>query len=55
MTIATGVVLGTVLETLQLLVTQPILAKLVGRQPDLELFRALTGNVQMTLLFIVLS
>jgi len=54
-TIATGVVLGTVLETLQLLVTQPILAKLVGRQPDLELFRALTGNVQMTLLFIVLS
>ena len=50
-----GVVLGTVLETFQLLVTQPILAKLVGRQPDLELFRMLTGNIKITLLFIALS
>jgi CAAX protease family protein len=55
MTIGLGVVLGTVLETFQLLVTQPILGKLVGRQPDLDLFRALTGNIKMTGLFIALS
>ena len=54
-TIAIGVVLGALLETFQLLVTQPILARLVGRQPDLELFRMLTGNSKMTLLFIALS
>ena len=55
MTIAIGVVLGALLETFQLLVTQPILARLLGRQPDLELFRMLTGNIKMTLLFIALS
>jgi membrane protease YdiL (CAAX protease family) len=54
-TVAMGVALGTVLETFQLLVTQPILAKLVGRQPDLDLFRAVTGNIKTTLLFIALS
>lgn len=54
-TIAIGVVLGTVLETFQLLVTQPILTKLLGRQPDLELFRMVTGNLKVTALFIVLS
>ena len=42
MTIAIGVVLGALLETFQLLVTQPILARLLARQPDLELFRVLT-------------
>lgn len=55
MTIAIGVVLGGLLETFQLLVTQPILARLFGRQPDLELFRMLSGNIKMTLLFIALS
>ena len=55
MTIAVGVFLGALLETFQLLVTQPILARLLGRQPDLELFRMLTGNIKMTMLFIALS
>ena len=55
MTIAIGLVLGALLETFQLLVTQPLLARLFGRQPDLELFRMLTGNIKMTLLFIALS
>lgn len=54
-TIGLGIALGAVLETFQLLVTQPILAKLVGRQPDLELFRMLTGNIKMTLLFTALA
>ena len=54
-TIGLGVGMGALLETFQLLVTQPILAKLIGRQPDLDLFRTLTGNLQMTALFIALS
>lgn len=54
-TIAVGVALGAVLEAFQLLVTQPILSRLLGRQPDLDLFRMLTGNIKMTLLFIALS
>jgi hypothetical protein len=55
MTIAVGVILGALLETFQLLVTQPILTRLLGRQPDLELFRMLIGNIKITLLFIALS
>ena len=54
-TITIGVALGTLLETFQLLVTQPILTRLFGRQPDLELFRMVTGNIKMTVLFIALS
>jgi CAAX protease family protein len=54
-TIGLGVILGTVLETFQLLVTQPILTRLVGRQPDLELFRALNGSIKWTLLATALA
>lgn len=54
-TLAIGVALGTALETFQLLVTQPILSKLMHRQPDLELFGMLRGNLKLTALFIVLS
>lgn len=54
-TIGIGVGLGALLETFQLLVTQPILTRLFGRQPDLELFRMLTGNIKLTALFIALS
>ena len=54
-TIAIGVFLGTVLETFQLLVTQPILSKIFGKEPDLDLFRMVTGNLKVTALFIVLS
>ena len=43
------------LEAFQLLVTQPLLAKMVGKEPDLDMFRMLAGNIKMTLLFIVLS
>jgi membrane protease YdiL (CAAX protease family) len=54
-TVGIGVALGALLEIFQLLVTQPILARLLGRQPDLEFFRTLTGNWRMTVLFIALS
>ena len=50
-----GIALGAFLETFQLTITQPILSKAFGRQPDLELFRMLTGNLKLTLLFIALS
>src|SRR3954471_3231549 len=50
-----GIAFGVVLETFQLTITQPILAKAIGRQPDLELFRMLAGNLKITLLLIVLS
>ena len=54
-TVAFGVALGAALEGFQLLVTQPLLVRLIGKQPDLEDFRSLTGNLKMTLLFIALS
>ena len=54
-TVALGVALGAALEVFQLLVTQPILVRLIGKQPDLEDFRSLTGNLKMTLLSIALS
>jgi membrane protease YdiL (CAAX protease family) len=52
---AIGVGLGVLSEAFQLLVTQPILSKFFGKEPDLQLFRMVTGNVIMTALFIALS
>jgi uncharacterized protein len=54
-TIAFGVGLGVLTEAFQLLITQPTLSRLIGKEPDLELFRMLTGNIKVTLLFIALS
>jgi membrane protease YdiL (CAAX protease family) len=54
-TLALGVILGAVLETFQLLLVQPFLSRVFGQQPDLALFRQLTGNLKLTLLFIGLS
>lgn len=54
-TLALGLGLGVLIETFQLTVTQPILSRLLGSQPDLELFQILTGNWKMTALFIALS
>jgi len=48
--IALGVAAGVLLEALELFVTQPLLVKWVGKQPDLETFRALHGNLPWTLL-----
>jgi uncharacterized protein len=48
--IALGVAAGVLLEGLELFVTQPFLAKVLGKQPDLELFRAWHGNLKWTLI-----
>jgi len=54
-TIFLGVVAGLLLEGFELFVSQPLLVKYLRREPDLELFRALTGNLKYTLIFIGLA
>jgi membrane protease YdiL (CAAX protease family) len=48
--IALGLAAGVLLEALELFVTQPLLVKWLGKQPDLEVFRALHGNLKWTLI-----
>ena len=52
---AMGLGAGLLLEAFQLFVSQPLLVRWLHKQPDLELFRTLTGNWKMTLLFIALA
>jgi CAAX protease family protein len=54
-TLLLGVGAGFALETFQLFVSQPLLVRLLGKQPDLEGFRALTGNLKLTLIFLALA
>ncbi|MGI9103440.1 MAG: CPBP family intramembrane glutamic endopeptidase [Terriglobales bacterium] len=54
-TLALGVALGVGLEGFQLFISQPILVKWLGKQPDLEVFRAVHGNVKLLLIFLALS
>ena len=51
-TILYGSAAGLALEAFQLFISQPLLVRVLKKQPDLELFRALTGNVKWTLLAI---
>ena len=50
--IALGVAAGVALEALELFVTQPLLIRVLHKKPDLDLFRALHGNIRWTLLAI---
>jgi uncharacterized protein len=54
-TIALGIAAGILLESFELFVSQPILVKYLHKQPDLEVFQQLNGNLQITLLFIALA
>ncbi len=54
-TLGMGIGAGILLEGLELFVSQPLLVKFLGKQPDLEAFRALTGNWKQTLIFLVLA
>jgi uncharacterized protein len=49
-TLAAGVGVGLLLEVFQLFISQPFLVRVLRKQPDLELFRALHGNLKWTLL-----
>src|SRR6202044_697358 len=53
-TLGWGIAAGLLLEGFELFVSQPILVRLLGKQPDLEDFRALTGNLKLTLIFLAL-
>jgi len=53
--IALGFCAGLLLEALELFITQPLLVNWLGKQPDLEDFRALTGNLKLTLIFFALT
>jgi len=52
-TLAYGLAAGLALEAFQLFISQPLLVRVLKKQPDLELFRALSGNLKWTLLAIV--
>lgn len=49
-TLLYGVAAGLALEAFQLFISQPFLVRVLGKQPDLEVFRALHGNIKWTLL-----
>lgn len=49
-TLGAGAGVGLLLEAFQLFISQPFLVRVLGKQPDLELFRALHGNLKWTLL-----
>lgn len=54
-TLALGLAGGVFTEATELFITQPLLVKWLGKQPDLEVFRDVTGNLQHALIYIVLS
>jgi membrane protease YdiL (CAAX protease family) len=49
-TLGMGLGSGVLLEAFQLFISQPVLVRVLGKQPDLELFRALHGNLKWTLI-----
>jgi membrane protease YdiL (CAAX protease family) len=55
LTLTLGVGGGLLLEVFQLFVTQPLLARLTGEQPDLSDFRLITGNVKYALIGVALA
>jgi membrane protease YdiL (CAAX protease family) len=54
-TLAWGVAAGILMEAFELFVSQPLLVKFLGKNPDLEDFRPLIGNLKLTLLFLALT
>lgn len=54
-TLLGGAAAGIGMSLLELLVTQPLLVRFLGKQPDLEDFRQLTGNVWLFAILIALS
>lgn len=54
-TIALGLVVGVLLEAFELFISQPFLIKVLHKQPDLELFRSVQGNLKLMLVYVALS
>jgi len=53
-TLALGLPAGLIMEAFELLVSQPILVRWLGKQPDLHTFRALHGNPKLLLIGLAL-
>ncbi len=54
-TLGLGIAAGLLLEGFELFVSQPILVRLLGKQPDFEDFRPLMGNLKLTLMFVAFA
>ena len=54
-TLGLGIAAGLLLEGFELFVSQPILVRLLRKQPNLEDFRPLIGNLKLTLIFLALA
>ena len=54
-TLGMGIAAGVLMEALELFVTQPFLVRVLHKQPDLEVFRMLHGNLKLTLIFVGLA
>jgi membrane protease YdiL (CAAX protease family) len=52
-TLSLGVAAGLLMEAFELFVSQPLLVRWLHKQPDLETFRALNGNLKWTLIAIL--
>jgi uncharacterized protein len=50
LTLALGIGAGLLMEAFELFVSQPLLIRITGKQPDLSDFQAIYGNVKWTLL-----
>lgn len=53
-TLALGIIVGILMEIFELLISQPLLVRLTGKQPDLSDFMRLHGNIKWTLIALVL-
>lgn len=54
-TLLLGIGSGVLMELIELFVTQPLLIRLTGKQPDLSDFYALNGNLKLTGLALLLT
>jgi membrane protease YdiL (CAAX protease family) len=55
LTVGLGVGAGLLMEASQLFVSQPLLIRLTGKQPDLSDFQAIHGNVRLLLIVVALA
>jgi membrane protease YdiL (CAAX protease family) len=51
---AAGIAVGLAMELLELFVTQPLLARWIGKMPDLSDFASLAGNLKLLLIYLAL-
>jgi membrane protease YdiL (CAAX protease family) len=55
LTLGLGVGAGLVMEAFELFVSQPLLIRITGKQPDLSDFQAIYGNLKWTLILLALT